>query len=106
MIRDPNILAFMRKITVREDPILTARTGSAVPTRVTATLHSGQRISHEVDFAPGFAGRPMSRAEVERKFRGNVGKRWDRQRTDAVLGALWELERTADLATLLGRLSV
>lgn len=106
LIRDPNILAFMRKITVREDPVLTARTGMAVPTRVTAILDNGQRISHEVDYAPGFAGRPMSRAEVERKFHGNVGKRWEKQRTDAVLGALWELERTADLATLLGRLSV
>src|SRR5205823_12496893 len=33
-LHDPRILAFMRKITVAEDPALTARTG-AVPTRVT-----------------------------------------------------------------------
>lgn len=104
--REPSVLAFMRKIKVHEDPVLTARTGGAVPTRVTATLTEGRRISHEVDHAPGFAGRPMNRAEVERKFRGNVGKRWEKDRTDGVLEALWNLERRSDLATLLGQLSV
>jgi 2-methylcitrate dehydratase len=104
--REPNVLAFMRKIKVHEDPVLTARTGGAVPTRVTATLTDGRRISHEADHAPGFAGRPMNRAEVERKFRGNVGKRWEKDRTDGVLEALWNLEQRSDLAALLGQLSV
>src|SRR6516165_8728396 len=79
---DPKILAFMQKIKVSEDPVLTARIGAAVPTRVTAILADGSRISREVDYAPGFAERPMTRADVERKFRGNVGRRWSAQRTD------------------------
>src|SRR5213079_865031 len=66
--RDPAVLAFMQKIKVAEDPALNARGGGAVPTRVTATLTDGQRVAREVDHAPGFAERPMSRAEVERKF--------------------------------------
>jgi 2-methylcitrate dehydratase len=106
MFSDPNILAFMQKITVSEDPILTARVGAAVPTRVTAILVDGQRISREVDYAPGFAERPMNRLEVERKFRGNVGKRWSQQRTDANLRALWALDQTDDLSVLLGQLSM
>jgi 2-methylcitrate dehydratase len=73
--RDPAVLTFMQKIKVAEDPALTARGGTAVPTRVTAILADGQRVSREVDHAPGFAARPMSRNEVERKFRGNVGDR-------------------------------
>ena len=105
MFRDPRILAFMQKITVREDPNLTARLGAA-PTRVTAILADGQRISREVDYAPGFAERPMNRSEVERKFRGNVGKRWPGERTDAVLRALWALDETEDLSRLLGQLSM
>ncbi len=106
LLREPRVLAFMRKITVSEDPALTARVGTAVPTRVTAILADGQRISREVDDAPGFAGRPMNRAELERKFRGNVGQRWPRERTDAILQALWGLDRTHDIAALLGQLSV
>jgi 2-methylcitrate dehydratase len=103
---DPRILAFMQKIKVSEDPVLTARIGAAVPTRVTAILADGSRISREVDYAPGFAERPMTRADVERKFRGNVGRRWSAQRTDDVLRALWALDQTDDLSLLLGRLSM
>jgi 2-methylcitrate dehydratase len=105
MLRDPRVLAFMRKITVSEDPALTARVGAA-PTRVTAILADGQRISREVDDVPGFAGRPMSRADVERKFRGNIGRRWPQERTDAVLQALWGLDRVDDIGALLGTLTV
>jgi 2-methylcitrate dehydratase len=95
----------MQKITVSEDPNLTTKPGAA-PTRVTAILADGQRISREVDYAPGFAERPMTRSEVERKFRGNVGKRWPAERADAVLQALWGLDQTDDLSVLLGRLSL
>jgi 2-methylcitrate dehydratase len=106
LFSDPRILAFMQKITVREDPDLTARGGGAVPTRVTAILADGQRVTREVDYAPGFSERPMNRSDVERKFRGNVGKRWPRERTDATLQALWALDQTDDLSVLLGRLSI
>jgi 2-methylcitrate dehydratase len=74
--------------------------------RVTAILADGRHISSEVDDVPGFPGRPMSRAEVERKFRGNVGRRWPRERTDAVLQDLWAVDRAQDIAALLGKLSV
>jgi 2-methylcitrate dehydratase len=105
-ISDPRIRAFMRKITVNEDPALTARTGpSTVPTRLTAILADGSRIEREVDDVPGFVGRPMGRADIERKFRSNIGKRWPRERTDAVLAALWALDHTDDLSALLGKLS-
>jgi 2-methylcitrate dehydratase len=106
-LHDPRTLAFMRKITVAEDPALTARTSpSIVPTRITAILGDGQRVVREVDDVPGFVARPMSRADVEQKFRRNVGKRWPQQRTDAILQALWALDRTDDLAALLGKLSL
>ena len=103
--REPAILAFMQKIKVAEDPALTARGGGAVPTRVTAILADGQRVAREVDHAPGFAERPMNRANVERKFRGNVGKRWPQEQTTAVLAAL-ALEQTNNVSALLGKLAI
>jgi 2-methylcitrate dehydratase len=106
MFRDPRILAFMKKITVSEDPILSARFDVSAPTRVTAILVDGQRITREVDYAPGFAKSPMNRAEVDKKFCGNVGRRWSSGQTDSVLEALWQLDRIDDLALFLGRLSV
>jgi 2-methylcitrate dehydratase len=104
--RDPKILAFMQKIKVAEDPALTARTGGAVPTRVTATLVDGKRITREVDHAPGFAARPMTRGDVERKLRGNVGARWPKEQTEANLKALWTIEQASDLTALLGNFVV
>ena len=104
--RDPKILAFMLKIKVTEDPALTARTGGAVPTRITATLADGKRITREVDHAPGFAARPMTRGDVERKFRGNVGTRWPKEQTEANLKALWAVDQANDLGSLLGNFVV
>jgi 2-methylcitrate dehydratase len=100
--RDPAVLAFMQKIKVAEDPVLTARAAGAVPTRVTATLSDGKKIAREIDHAPGFAARPMNRSELERKFRGNVGARWPKEQTETNLRALWAIDQTNDLAALLG----
>jgi 2-methylcitrate dehydratase len=106
-LRDPHLLAFMRKITVNEDPKLTAMLGTeGVPTRITATLGDGSRITRQADYVPGFAGRPMTRADVERKFRGNVGKRWPEPRIGAILQAFWDLDQVDDVSTLLAKLSV
>jgi 2-methylcitrate dehydratase len=105
-LRDPRILAFMRRITVQEDPAFGKPNGNAPPTRITATLDDGRRIVRQVDDMPGFPGKPMTRAEVERKFRANVGRRWPAERTGEVLQMLWALERADDLRGLLGKLSL
>ena len=75
-------------------------------TRITATLASGKTVTREVDHAPGFAARPMTRADVERKFRGNVGARWPKAQLDANLKALWALDQASDVGALLGNLTV
>ncbi len=106
MFRDPTVRAFMQKITVSEDPALTARQGASAPTRVTAILSDGRRVMREVDYAPGFAKSPMSRGDVEQKFHGNVGTRWSDKQIDAALAALWQIERIDDLSAFLGTLVV
>ena len=105
-LHDPRILAFMRKITVKPDPAFATLTVNVPPTRLTATLEDGRRVTRLVDRMPGFPGQPMRRADVERKFRSNIGKRWPQDRTDAVLQALWALDRTDDLPGLLGKLAL
>jgi 2-methylcitrate dehydratase len=54
----------------------------------------------------GFVGQPMTRADVERKFRSNVGNRWPAERTAAILQKFWALDRTDDVRSLLGGLSL
>ena len=105
-LRDPHIRAFMRKITVTEDPEFDRRRGNAPPTRVTAILDDERRITRTVTNMSGFVGQPMSRADIERKFRSNVGKRWPAERMGAVLQALWDLDRTDDVRGLLAKLAL
>lgn len=103
-LRDPRIRTFMRKITVSEDVALVTARGAAPPTRITAVLADGQRIAREVVAMPGFAGQPMNRADIERKFRGNVRERWPTARTEAALRDFWALERVGDVRSLLAKL--
>lgn len=105
-LHDPRVLALMRKITVREDPAFAMITISVPPTRLTATLSDGRRITRLVDRLPGFPGQPMSRADVERKFRRNVSRRLTQERTNSVLQAMWALDHTEDLSALLAKLVV
>jgi 2-methylcitrate dehydratase len=106
-LRDPRILAFMRKITVKEDPQLTAAVGKGgVPTRITATLDDGRRIVRQVNDIPGFPGRPMRRADIERKFRGNVGRHLSDERVASVLQVLWDLDLLTDVSTVMRSLSL
>jgi 2-methylcitrate dehydratase len=104
-LRDPRALALMRKISVKPDPAFDTFPG-APPVRITAVLGDGQRAVQQVDNMPGFPGQPIGRADVERKFRGNVEGRLSRERTDAVLRDVWALEQTADLSALLGQMVV
>jgi 2-methylcitrate dehydratase len=104
-LKEPRVLAFMQKIKVVEDPGFTARVGDS-PTRIVATFTDGRRVSREVDDIPGFPGKPMQRPDVDRKFRGNIGSRWPREKTEAVLQSLWALENTRDIGVLLARLTV
>jgi len=96
----------MAKVTDVDDPELTARVGDAVPTRITAILPDGRHVSREVNDITGFAGKPMQRPDIDRKFRGNIGMRWPREKGDAVLESLWVLENTPDIGALLAMLTV
>jgi 2-methylcitrate dehydratase len=105
-IHDPRVRALMKKITVKEDPALTAIFPKSIPNRITATLEDGRSLSRQVDDLPGFAGRPMQRADIERKFRNNAAKRWREDQMRHVLDAVWQLDRHTKLADMLGLFAI
>lgn len=104
-LHDPKILAFMKKITVKEDPAFATPRGNAPSTRITATLDDGRQVTRQIDDMPGFPGKPMERADAERKFRSNVGGRWPAARVRSVLDALWGLDAANDVRELLGKIT-
>lgn len=102
---EPALLALIDRITVVEDPVLTAKQPRAVPNRLTATLTDGREIVLQVDDVPGFVTRPMTRDDVERKFRMNAGQRLDAPKVRRVLDAFWTIDDRPDLTDLLASLS-
>jgi 2-methylcitrate dehydratase len=104
-ISDPRILDFMKKITVWEDPAFVALRPKPTSNRITATLDDGRTVSRQVDDLPGFAGRPLERDDVERKFRGNVAGRLTPQQARTALDALWNIERQRDIGQVVANLA-
>jgi len=66
--------------------------------------HGFARTVHAAETRP--LAERLPRPDIDRKFRGNIGKRWPRQKTDAVLQSLWVLEKTPDIGALLAALTV
>lgn len=99
-LRDPVLRAFMQKVTVSEDPQLTALYPAYYPTRVTVTLDDGQVFSKQMNDTPGFPTSPMQRPDFERKFRKNTKGILDPERTSRLLDLIWNLDSLQDFSQL------
>ncbi len=72
-VRDPAIMAFRRRVTLREDPKLTADVPRLKPARVTVTLTDGRRATRLRESARGDFQDPYTEAEIRAKFRELAG---------------------------------
>ncbi len=102
---DPNLLAFLKKITVRHDPSMDARYPEGIPNRITLRLKDGRTLTEENTFPRGHARNPMSDEEVEAKFRRLTAWALSPARQDEVLRFLWNLESQPGIAPLMELLS-
>ena len=100
-IRDDNVLAFLRKITVREDRALTEMYPRSIANRVTAKLSTGETISEQVNDPRGHPKNPMSREEVEGKFRSLTKRFLTHGQIESTLDTVWNLEKRRDLSPLI-----
>jgi len=68
-LRDPAIAVFRRRVTVREDPALTAQVPRLKPARVTLALADGRRVTRLRESARGDYQDPYREDEIRTKFR-------------------------------------
>src|SRR6202008_3720844 len=68
-VRDPAIAAFRRRVTVREDPDLSAQVPRLKPARVTVTLTDGRQVTRLRESARGDYQDPYGEDEIRAKFR-------------------------------------
>jgi 2-methylcitrate dehydratase len=99
--REPRTLDILKeRVTVREDPELSAGYPEGIPNRITVTTTGGDRETREVRHPRGHARNPMTDEEVVAKYRANVEHRLDADRAAAVERLVWDLEQEGSLREL------
>jgi 2-methylcitrate dehydratase PrpD len=99
-VRDPAIAAFRRRVTVREDPDLSADVPRLKPARVTVTFTDGRRVTRVRESARGDYQDPYGEAEIRSKFRelaGLVLSPAGVARVESLVDRLDDLPRLRDL---------
>lgn len=104
--RDPDVRALLRRVTVRDARRYSAMYPAAMPTKVTIQQAGLAPVSAEVIRPKGYAGRPMSDAEIERKFRRLASRRIPESRQSRIVDAVSTLDRAQDLRPLADLLAV
>jgi 2-methylcitrate dehydratase len=94
-LADPRVIEVIDKISVREDPVLTAQMPS-LANRVTIQTHSGKVLSKQLG-TQEIAGTAIADAEIERKFRDFAETRFTEQQIGKVLQISWTLEHQESL---------
>lgn len=86
-LRDPQIGALMKRVSVEEAADMTALYPDASPSRITVRLKDGREACEETRYPKGHHEAPMTGAEIEDKFR----RQFNACRDDAVATAMIDL---------------
>ncbi len=96
----------MAKVDVVPDPRCDAIFPRQFPAVVTLRTHAGDVLVEEVLVNRGGPGRPLSAAELGRKFADNVAGRLDADTAATLRGDVLDLSTRPDVAAVLAPLAV
>ena len=100
-VRDPRVLALAGRVTVTEDPAMTARLPDERPARVEITLHDGNRLTSEVGANRGDDTDPYTRHELATKWTELCERTWppaNAKRIQALLLGLADAHSLSELS--------
>jgi 2-methylcitrate dehydratase len=98
---DPKVLAFLKKIKVKEDKELTDMYPEHIANRITLKLEDGRSVTEQVNDPKGHPNNPMTREEVEGKFESLTARLLEKAQAREILDYVWDIERH-QVAPLLG----
>ncbi|MCC7047056.1 MAG: MmgE/PrpD family protein [Alphaproteobacteria bacterium] len=102
LIADPALQDFAGRVRVEADEAMSAAFPREWPAEVHVTARDGRSFKRYIPYPKGEPEVPMSRAEVEAKFRDLAGAAIDGAAADRAVSAIWTLEGQESLAGLLG----
>ncbi|MGC8542662.1 MAG: MmgE/PrpD family protein [Vulcanisaeta sp.] len=100
-IRDPRVLALIKKMRVNVDPELDKLYPSAIPNRITVKFKDGKELTARVDYPKGHPKNPMSDEEVEDKFKRLTEGILTPSQVNSVISLVRNLESLRDLKQIL-----
>lgn len=92
-VRNPEVLALAARVTITEDPAMTARLPLERPARVEIRLDDGSVVSGEVGVNRGDDAAPYTREELRGKFEMLVGRVWAPAHAAKLLDATLSMAR-------------
>ncbi len=101
---DPAITALRARVSVVEDPEMSARVPKSKPARVTVTLKDGRTATHACESHEGDFNQPYPEARLREKFRALAGHVLDAQgvaRIEQAIGQCEEWANVGDFTALL-----
>ena len=105
-LKDPDLLAMAKRIKyVVNEEMSKAPVGSA-PSSVTVKLKNGNIFAKRVDFGKGTIQNPMTKKEIEDKFRGLASMVLPNSRVDKIKGMIDNLEELGNIQTIMRLLIV
>jgi 2-methylcitrate dehydratase PrpD len=99
-VRDPKVLELAGRVSVREDPALSARLPAERPARVTVRYRDGREARAETFTNRGDDVDPYTPTELAEKYRELAGRVWPAERAAGLHERLLALHEVADVATL------
>ena len=100
-LRDERLRRIMARVTVSESKEFTREFPAKLMSRIEVTARGGRRLAETASYPKGHAQNPMSDADVEAKFAGLVQGRLAPAARDALLQALWDFDRAADIGKVI-----
>ena len=100
-MRDPATRALMQKIKIAESAEFERQFPNALMTEIEVLTRSGERVVERASYPRGHAKNPMSEEDIENKFRSLAENIMKPAQRDALLKALWEVDRAREIGHVL-----
>ncbi len=100
-MRDPATRALMQKIVISENPQFTQRFPAELTTEIEIDTRGGERVSEIASYPRGHARNPMADSEIDSKLIAQAERVLPAAQRDALLHALWDIDRAAEIGQLL-----
>jgi 2-methylcitrate dehydratase PrpD len=103
-VANPTILALARKVTVREDPAMSAKLPDLRPATVTITLANGDVLEASVETNRGDWQDPYTPAQIKEKYLSLTTRIWSDEKAEDVFAAIMNMDNATAPSTFIERL--